>query len=251
MSVVLLGCADRTMAQEQGDRSNVRALRQQEAGKRVAEPVRIGINSREFGNAVHRPSQVLNACGDISIARPKHECARLGQLVDGYCRSGVQQQFDGSFVLHLANGEVSINNAAPLQGGDIRDAQSCVEERQQQSSGATARHPSKVGVIVSELRASSQQGRDFRGGIWHGPITGFLGRFHSLGWVTGKPVSIHTERTERSKRLQFLSGRRSADLARRVAHDPAARTECRDVSYSEALYPSSPTEALKSPSVRR
>lgn len=191
--------------------------------KCVAEAVRVGVNAGSFTHRRNRSPQSLGACLPVTISRPKEVLvvpARRRQVAQRLGRLIVEQKLQRDTVLCDAQQQVTVLERCPGELGHVGDAQSGVEQGEEQRSGSLANMRSIGTSFGSQALTGKQHGADVGLRVrHHGTVLHDRG-LNELRGIPGGPFPDNAEGKEAPQILDLLSlgARRHLPPAAKPAH---------------------------------
>jgi hypothetical protein len=181
MSVGFFGSVDGGVAEQELDRSNIRALRQQLYCERIAETVRMSVEARkgwvismllayQRGEADQQTAHVGRAGFSTGLARPEKVRASTvdqGERGEGARRVGMEQDFERRTGFGDAQSEMAGNRVESVttKTDYIGYAKTGIEEGIEQSAGAVADLEGRIEILCSEVIAGFEQSLYFGASI--------------------------------------------------------------------------------------
>lgn len=164
VSVMLLGCSNAGVSEQQLHGTNISAVTKQLNCERIAETVRVSVDAGDNAQTLNSPAQAVHARHQFALAVPEKVFARNrrrnGRQGLESVRSILMKQYlERLFRLHHSQSEMaSWVECVAAQLRDVANAQAGVEKRVDESASAVAEVGSVGRVSAGDLVASGEEG---------------------------------------------------------------------------------------------
>jgi hypothetical protein len=203
--VVFFRCLDGSMAQEELDGAEIRAILKQPDTEGVAEAVRVAVRySRELHDLRERSANAADSGIEDELAVPEEMGRVRREFSQGCYRNFREADIERGPGLHHADEELAGSHVEGVTAklDRVGDAQAGIEQREHDGSGSGIGDIAAGLEDVIDLFCAKREGR-------HAVC---LRRFQTPPRVLGDPLAVEAEAKEAAHDHDFLHGREGRDL---------------------------------------
>lgn len=203
MRVVSLRGFNGPMTEHHRDGSNIGTTRQEPGSERIAEAVRVAMNSAELADAFQGPTNITLNCGEFPSTTAEDWADKFAErLVKAIRKQDADRDIRLNGRFHR---DVSPLDVVSMESGNIGNSEAGPEEHIDQKQGVLPDSIQQGGVAVAHPATRGTNSGNLSISKRHRSSRFIPWVFDACSWIRRYPSTIKAKIEERSDRLPFLA----------------------------------------------